>query len=364
MPRLSLRSLLATLPLLAACGPAAPAPGPDPQLDTSQSEQGLCAQPQYLQNSSFQNVGPLGSSTSVTLTVPGGAGASAAANWTLFMNVVPGTIRTNLQAPSLIHVYTTQPGGGLVQVFGPYGSGPTKIIAKAMVYVVRGQVAIGTGNGGGTQYDAFSTTTGAWELISAGNGVIPANEFIIYATSAGGAEFYVDSATVEFSPNLLYNPTFANAGPSGSYTDVTTVVPGTAGNSAASNWTLFTNNPGRIISRLEPSTLSGMVNMIHVLTWAPANGLVQVFGGSLSCTANGPAHTDSGAWVYVRSGEVSIGTGNGGATGYDRHSTTTGAWEWLEAPNGVSPANEFIVYASSTAGADYYVGFARVNEIP
>ena len=363
MRTLPLWSVLLSLPLLAACG------GTDaPHL--GESQEALCAQPNYLSNPSLHTVGPLGSSTSVTLSAPGGAGASAAASWTLFMNV-PGTIRTDLRpstrpgdSSNMIHVYTTQPSGGLVQVFGPYGSGPTKVIASAMVYVVHGQVAIGTGNGGGTGYDAFSTVTGAWQLIRADNGGIPANELIIYAASPGGAEFYVDYALVQFSPNLLSNPTMATVGPSGTYTDVTTAVPGGAGNSASASWTLFTNNPGRIVTELVPSTLPGGVRMLHVITWADANGLVQVFPGSTSCTLNGPQHTDSGAFVFVRSGQVSIGTGNGGATGYDAHSNFNNTWEWLEAPNGVSPANELIVYASSPGGADYYVGFARVNETP
>jgi len=359
--------LLLALPLLAACGPSDTSP---PAPDVAQSEEGLCAQPNYLANPSFQNVGPLGSSTTVTLTAPGGAGNSAADQWTLFMNN-PGTIRTNLQPSTrpfdftnMIHVYTTADRDGLVQVFLPYGSGPTKVIASAMVYVVRGQVGIGTGNGGGTQIDAVSTVTGAWQLIRAENHSIPANELIIYATSPGGAEFYVDYASVYFSPNLLSNPTMVTTGPSGPFTDVTTVVGGTAGDSASASWTLFTNNPGRIISEQLSSSLPGMTKMLHVITWAPSNGAVQVFPGSASCTANGPAHTDSLAYVFVRSGQVCIGTGDGGNTHCDAYSSTNNVWEVLEAHNGVSPANEFIVYATSPGGADYFIGFARVNESP
>jgi predicted secreted acid phosphatase len=58
-----------------------------------------------------------------------------------------------------------------------------------------------------------------------------------------------------------------------------------------------------------------------------------------------------------------MGTGNGGDTGdHDAVSTATGAWEELTAPNGVPPANEFIVYAVSAGGACYYVDNASVNE--
>jgi hypothetical protein len=104
--------------------------------------------------------------------------------------------------------------------------------------------------------------------------------------------------------------------------------------------------------------------MLHVITHDDYNGVLQVFPGSSSCTANGPAHAQAGAWVYVNSGKVCIGTGNGGNTSCNAYSVTTGQWEWVQANNGNSPANEFIVYAMSPGGADYFVGFARVNEIP
>ncbi len=141
-------------------------------------------------------------------------------------------------------------------------------------------------------------------------------------------------------------------------------MPGGAGASAAAGWTLFTNVPGLITSQLVPSTLAGMSRMVRVKTKAAGNGILQVFPGSTSCTPNGPAHTESGAWVYVVSGQVGVATRNGGNTGIDKKSATVGQWEWVAAPNGVSPANEFIVYATSPGGADYYVGFARVNEVP
>lgn len=367
---MNLRRLLTSLlavSSLAACGPEpleeeASAP-------TDELEQALCAQPNYLANPTFNSVGPNGSPTNVTTVVPGGAGNSAAANWTLFTNT-PGNIFTELLPSSrgdgtrMIHVRTHGAGNGLVQVFQPFNSGPTKVISGAWIYVLSGRVCIGTGNGGNTGCDAYTSTIGQWQYVAASNGVIPANEFIIYATTTTGADFYVDEASVQFSPNLLSNPTFATVGPNGSTTSVTTSVPGSAGWSAAANWSLFTNNPGPIASRLEPSTLPGGVRMLHVITQADRNGVLQVFPGSASCTANGPARVQAGAYVWVNSGQVCIGTGNGGNTSCNAYSTTTGQWQWLQANNGNSPANEFIVYATSPGGADYFVGFARVNEIP
>lgn len=353
--------------LVAACGG-----GLDPEVvePAGQESQALCAQPNYLQNPTFNVIGPIGPNTSVTLAAPGGGGFSAAQSFTVFLNT-PGTVRTDLMPSSrndgtrMIHVLsTTGPGNGIVQVFAPFNSGPTKVISGAWVYVVRGRVGIGTGNGGQTTYDAFSTTIGQWQYVAADNTSIPANEFIVYGAAPGMNEFYVDFAQTQFSPNLLQNPTFVNVGPLGPVTSTVTAVPGGAGPSAAANWTLFTNTPGYIGTDLQPSTLPGMVKMIHVRTLGPNNGLVQVMPGAASCTPNGPQHTVSGVYVYVLSGQVGIGTGNGGNTGIDAVSSTTGVWEFLEAPNGVSPANELIVYATTSTGADYYVGFARVNETP
>lgn len=368
---MNLRRLLTSLlavSSLAACGIEAQEELQE-EAPAAEHEQALCAQPNYLANPTFNSVGPNGSPTNVTTVVPGGAGNSAAANWTLFTNT-PGNVFTELLPSSrndgtrMIHVRTNGYGNGLVQVFQPFNSGPTKVISGAWIYVLSGRVCIGTGNGGNTGCDAYSSTIGQWQYVTASNGVVPANEFIIYSTTTTGADFYVDQASVQFSPNLLSNPTLATVGPNGSFTSVTTIVPGTAGWSAAANWSLFTNNPGLIVSRLEPSTLPGGVSMLHVITQADRNGVLQVFPGSASCTSNGPARAQAGAFVWVNSGQVCIGTGNGGNTSCNAYSTTTGQWEWLQANNGNSPANEFIVYATSPGGADYFVGFARVNEIP
>ncbi len=363
---------LTALSLLAACGGTESEPLPSEQIEqgaVAQFEDALCAQTNYLQNPEFDTVGPNGSSTTITTNVGGGAGYSAAASWTLFTNT-PGTLNTQILPSTrvaggrMIRVTTQGNGNGLVQVFQPFNSGPTKVISGAWIYVLQGKVGIGTGNGGNTGIDAVTQTVGQWEYVQAANGVIPANEFIIYSVGLNGADFYVDSASVKFSPNLLSNPTFATVGPNGSSVSVTTAVPGSAGWSAAQNWAMFTNNAGPISSELVPSTLPGGVRMIHVVTQADRNGISQVFGGASSCTVNGPAHAEAGAWIYVLRGRVGIGTGNGGNTGFDAYTHTTGQWEWVQAKNGVSPANTFIIYAATTYGADFYVGFARVNEVP
>jgi hypothetical protein len=153
-----------------------------------------------LSNPNFTAVGPNGIAT--TFTGITSAGSSAAADWILYNNS-EGIIETELLtgsepsgALSLIRVSTTGKSNGLVQVFLPFDTGPQATISSAWVYVVRGQVGIGVGNGGGTGLDALSTSTGRWELLKARNGGSPANEFIIYAASDDGAIFYVYSAEV------------------------------------------------------------------------------------------------------------------------------------------------------------------------
>jgi|CXWL01.1.fsa_nt_gi hypothetical protein len=139
------------------------------------------------------------------------ASSTAADNWTLYNNVI-GTTTTKLVrstfpyggSTTMIHVTTTGIASGLVQTFFPTNAGPSKIIASAWVFVNRGHVGIGTGNGGDTHLDAISSTTGQWEYLEAKNGVSPANEFIIYSDNVtqGGADFYVAAASV---PETLYS---------------------------------------------------------------------------------------------------------------------------------------------------------------
>jgi hypothetical protein len=372
------RALLsAALLLSSACGPlpeeAASAPTETSALSTA--EQDLCIpvpKPNLLSNPSYDTVNPHGNPVTVTTPVPGSAGWSAAADWTMFTNtagyiysrVLPSA-RPGGSGSNMIQVNTLGWGNGLVQVFKPFNTGPQKVISGAWVFVRRGKVGIGTGNGGNTGLDTLSQTTGQWEYLTASNGVSPANEFIIYAADVGGAEFFVDEASVVEAPNLLKNPDFNTL--SGNTVSVTTSVqvPGGAGWSAAANWSLFANTaPARFYTEVKSSTRVPGGRMMRVITTGHGNGLVQVFPSGDPCDVDGPDHTVSGAWVYVRSGKVGVGTGDGGNTGIDTESTTLNQWEWLEAPNGVSPANEFIIYSTSLNGADFDVDFARVHQTP
>jgi hypothetical protein len=163
--------------------------------------------PNMLLNPDFSMVGPSGPST--TYTGNAGAGPSAANRWILFNNG-PATIKTELLpstrpggSSKMIHVTTTGNGSGLVQAGfasegtydGVFSAGPPHVIDSAWVYVVRGKVGIGAGNGGNTSIDAVSSTTGRWELLQGCNVSTPVNEFLVYSLT-DGAEFYVDFAKV------------------------------------------------------------------------------------------------------------------------------------------------------------------------
>lgn len=143
--------------------------------------------------------------------------------------------------------------------------------------------------------------------------------------------------------------------------------------SAAKVWTTWANDctTTDFYTQLLPSTLPGGGKyMMHVHTnggqtlGQRGNGIVQDF------TPN-PAKTESAVWVFVNSGCVGFGTGNGGETlQTDEMTCVTGQWIHFRVPNGVSPATEVIVYAigdltqrqDGVGGADFYVDRAVVDE--
>lgn len=172
------------------------------------------------------------------------------------------------------------------------------------------------------------------------------------AAGAGGLAAWTSAISADADlvaeGNLLRNPAFADD-PRNRWED-------------AAYWTRWTqNHPGTVmVTDLRRSTLPSPLSarMIHVGTTIPHAGLVQTFLPEHT----GPATAEAAAWVYLLRGEVAIGTGNGGSTGYDARTSARGRWVRLAAPNGTSPANEFIVYASSKGGAEFLVAGASVRE--
>src|SRR4029077_11436326 len=116
-----------------------------------------------LTNADFSKPGTGGTSTVLAgSSLPGDA---AAAHWTVYNNgdavtttaLMPSTRR---HRGSMIHVVTRggkpNSGSGIVQAFLPVSTGPGHLQASAWVYINKGAVFIGTGNGGKTGIDARS----------------------------------------------------------------------------------------------------------------------------------------------------------------------------------------------------------------
>jgi hypothetical protein len=133
---------------------------------------------------------------------------SAAEHWTLWNNfdTQTTTLVERTTRPEgigwMLRITTTSPGCGLVQQWAPINTGPINATATAWVYVVRGTVIMGSGNGGNIAADAASAHTNRWERLEAPSGRSPVNEVIIYASDPAGAEYLVDQ--------VIVRPTHAN----------------------------------------------------------------------------------------------------------------------------------------------------------
>jgi len=135
---------------------------------------------------------------------------TAAAGWSTWNNdpvetatdLVPSTLPG--YGGGMLHVTVAGTrlvnGSGVYRPYAAVDTGPTAVRAQVWLYVVNGQVGIGTGNGGHTGIDAVTSTTGRWQLLTAVNGVRPVNEVIIYAINQS-AEFYIGAVTVTSTPS-------------------------------------------------------------------------------------------------------------------------------------------------------------------
>ncbi len=154
--------------------------------------------------------------------------------------------------------------------------------------------------------------------------------------------------------NLLVNGSFELVGPNGPAVELTGL--SLVGESAADDWYVFHNSVGTTKTELLPTTLPGGGSlMMRVATDGPSNGIEQVVYNF----NEGPPCIKNGVWIYVVSGQVFIGAGNGGTTGSDAFTTTTGQWEFVQAQNSFCPANLTIIYSASIGGAEFYVDLAE-----
>lgn len=125
----------------------------------------------------------------------GNGGLSAAADWKVWSNTPGSTTTTSLLAStdplgsgSMIHVNTNGASNGLYQIFdaGNYSS-------SLDVYVLSGAVTFYLYNGA-SSISVTSTTQNTWETLFLP--ITAADELVIYSSTAGGAEFYADRASI------------------------------------------------------------------------------------------------------------------------------------------------------------------------
>lgn len=173
--------------------------------------------------------------------------------------------------------------------------------------------------------------------------------------------------------NLLSNPSFETAslgnppGTTVTFTPVACPPACDALTSAADKWNMHVDSMGSTVATtlVTPSTVppGGGLEMIHVVTSGSFSGIWQ----SIGPTGSGPSAAVASVWVFLNKGvaAVGLGSGNGGAlTTIDTLSlVTTGTWQFLTAPSGHSPVNEFIVYSISGPG-DFFVDLADLEAVP
>jgi hypothetical protein len=163
---------------------------------------------------------------------------------------------------------------------------------------------------------------------------------------------------VSNSANLLANLAFANAGPLGAATSASGI--GAVGPAAAEGWNVWNGANGTTLTELVPSTRRPGRKMLHVRTTAPNSGIWCFWLPA----GSGPARVVTSAWIDVRGGRATAGSGNAGATMPDAASAPRSGWQLLEASNHDCPANATVIYSDAQGGADFFIDEIVVKPLP
>ncbi|MFG3602504.1 SpvB/TcaC N-terminal domain-containing protein [Micromonospora chersina] len=163
--------------------------------------------------------------------------------------------------------------------------------------------------------------------------------------------------------NLLRNWSLDTPRASGPTTLTTTEAqPHGSGDAAAAEWTAVNTTAATTLTELVVSDLpQGQGGrMLHVRTDGTGCGVAQQFLPA----GTGPEQVVASVWVRVVRGAVRIGTGNG----TDVATTTSGpgGWVLVRAGDGRGPANQLVVAADATGGAEFYLDHAwvRAEDVP
>jgi len=167
--------------------------------------------------------------------------------------------------------------------------------------------------------------------------------------------------TATLAQSLLENGDFSQVNSQGPYSTHTAgPTEGSGGQSGAEYWTTWAPPGGTVSTYLMPSFFPGDGgNMLAVETNGGA-GIVQAF----LPPQEGPEEATACVWVYLEYGPgVCVGIGNSGNTHCSMTLTETGKWERITVSNGVSPANEIVIYGGGVSSA-FYVTYASVSPGP
>jgi hypothetical protein len=182
---------------------------------------------------------------------------------------------------------------------------------------------------------------------------------------------------VQAGQNLVLNPSFELIGPDGADTSLGPAASPPDAPSGAASWLIWNNagltpttstaycvnasaDPACKIGAFQPAAVDG-THTLRVVTDSLGSGIYQQF---LPLNA-GPMDVAWSIWIYVVSGQVGVGVGNGGGThpaAANQLTSTTGVWEQLVSQNDPTnaPANEITVYSVSQ-GANFFVDLADVE---
>lgn len=159
-----------------------------------------------LRNAEFEEPGD----RPTELSGAGTAGRAAASGWatvnhsdaTTTTRVVP---KTEGGGGQMLEVCSTGASNGLVQVFGESGAGPGSSVASATVFILKGSVGLGVGNGGATSVTTVASATDQWLVLEVEHDDLPVDQFVLFSASDGDTCFLVDRASVEAaaSPRVL-----------------------------------------------------------------------------------------------------------------------------------------------------------------
>lgn len=148
---------------------------------------------------------PVGSVTTLaTISSPPytyfGTMQSAASNWTLYNNTIPGTTTSVLANapggyPSML-IFASGTANGLVQQFAPTNTKTGRVRLSAWIYVLSGSVGMSMGNGGFGGTDAYTTGTGTWQYLSICGRSDGLNSEVTFYSNSGVSTYYVDDVTV------------------------------------------------------------------------------------------------------------------------------------------------------------------------